>query len=189
MNRAVIEFCNLLQQKAFQEANCFPVDRYFLDSYLNDILAIDSREFILCNLERDNNTYTVQLFLCLPEVWEDVSIDDIIEMVKKFTNIFSYYTLIEFTYKYIEINIVDLILNNKEISVSNEIRLDIISYLKNSQYPNLVKNEGDYFFFDEDLYGVKLEEWSYIKQKLLLDNRVKPAFKDIQDVYNYVMSL
>lgn len=82
-----------------------------------------------------------------------------------------------------------MILLTEEIDISTKIRLDIINYLKNSQYPNLIKTEGDYFFFDEDLYGVKLEPWAYIKQKLLLDKRVKPAFKDIQSVYNYVMSL
>ncbi|MFT4015811.1 MAG: hypothetical protein QM668_02510 [Agriterribacter sp.] len=189
MNKRILDFCDLLQRKASIEASCFPVDRYFLNPYLNDILSIDSREFLFCNLERGSNTYTTQLLLCLPELWEDLLIDDIIDIIKRFTNIFSYYTLIQFTYKYIEINIIDLILSKKETDISSEIRLNIIDYLKSSQYLNLVKNEGDYFFFEEDLYGVTLEPWVYIKQKLLLDGRVKPAFKDVQNVYNYVMSL
>ncbi|MGN6494672.1 MAG: hypothetical protein ACTHLE_21960 [Agriterribacter sp.] len=189
MENRVVEFCALLECKAFAEASCFPVDRYFLEPYMEDILAIDRDDFILCNLERKSNTYTIQLLLCLPELWEDVSTDDIIDWVKQFTNIFSYYTLIEFTYKYVEINIIDLILSNKEIDISNNIKLDIIDYLKNSQYPNLVKCESDYFFFEENLYGIGLDAWAYIKQKLLLDNRIKSAFKNIQDVYVYIMSL
>ena len=82
-----------------------------------------------------------------------------------------------------------MILSNKEIDISNNIKLDIIDYLKNSQYPNLVKCESDYFFFEENLYGIGLDAWAYIKQKLLLDNRIKSAFKNIQDVYVYIMSL
>lgn len=81
--------------KASKEAEYFPVDREFLNPYIIRISQLNSREFIFHNIERVNPTYTNLLFLCLPEVWENIDIDDLLYMMNSFSNTFSYYTLIE----------------------------------------------------------------------------------------------
>lgn len=187
MNQKVIELSDMLEKKASNEAECYPVDRYFLINYLDDILSVNRNDFLLCNLERVNNTYTVQLLLCLPELWEDITLEEIMTIVKQFTNVFSYYSLIEFTHKYVEVNIIEVILNMQEVSKS--IKNNIIDYLISSLYPNLIKGDGDEIFFEEGLYGVQKEDWIYAKQRLLIDKKVKPAITDLSELKKYVDSL
>lgn len=187
MNEELKEFCDILHEKAARESNCFPVDRYFLEPYLPSILAFDRNQFLLTNLESVSNTYAVQLLLCLPELWHDIDLDDILEIVTQFTNIFSYYSLIEFTHKYVEVNIIEIIL--KMPSVKTGIKNNIIDYLISSFYPNLIKSDGDALFFKEGLYGVQEDDWIYPKQRLLLDKRVKPALTDLNKLKEYVMAL
>jgi len=108
-------------------------------------------------------------------------------MVNGFTNIFSFYTLIEFTYKYVEVNIIELMFGLS--SISKDIKLNILEYLRSSFYPNLIKSEGDCLFFDEGFYGVQSDAWGYAKQVLLLDKRIKPALESVEQVKDYVMLL
>lgn len=177
----------MLEKRSLMEAECLPIDRYFLQKHLKSILSVDRNEFLLHNLESVNNTYTVQLLLCLPELWEEISIDDVLDIVKHFKNIFSYYALIEFTHKYIEVNIIETILSMP--SVAKEVKNNIVDYLISSFYPNLIKSEGDELFFKEGLYGVQEDDWVYAKQRLLIDERVKPALTDLKELHKYVKTL
>lgn len=179
----VKELSDLIVAKSVKEAECFPVDRYFLEPYMKSILSVNGNNFILYNFERVNTTYTVQLMLCLPELWQDIDVDDIIEIVNQFTNIFSFYAIITFTYKYIEINIINLILELDE--VSDDIKHEIKKYLK-SQYPNFIKTETDFLFFNDGVYGVTLNDWKYTKQRFLLDKRIEPALYSLDKLEKYI---
>lgn len=182
----IAKLSDMLAIKSGKESECFPVDRYFLEPYIDRIASLNRNDFLLYNLERVNNTYTVQLFLCLPELWEDIYFDDINEIISKFTNVFSFYALINFTYRYVEINIIDLIFRSS--MVSSKFKTEIKNYLKN-QYPNFFKSESDYLFFEEGLYGVKIDDWKYIKQRLLLDKRIEPALGSLKELETYIMNL
>lgn len=179
----VKELSDLLVSKSIKEAECFPVDRYFLDPYIKNILSLNKKDFIVYNLENVNNTYTVQLFVCIPELWLDIDENDLIEIIENFTNIFSYYGLIIFTYRYIEINIIDLILDLPTVSLDT--KENIKQFLK-SQYPNLMKSETDYLFFEEGLLGVQIEDWKYIKQRLLLAKKITPSVESLIELKEYV---
>lgn len=185
MDKSLRQLSDRIKIKAFKEANCFPVDRYFLEPYIEEILSFDRLEFIVYNLENVNNNYTVQLFLCLPELWDNLTIDEIKEILNHLTNEFSFYALILFTYKYLEIDIIHLILqfNGVSINFKNEIK----SYL-NNQYPNLLKSEGEILYLDEDLIGVTLKQYSYIKQKLL-SRGFEPALKDLNNLSVYIKKI
>ena len=172
-----------IASEAFKKANFFPVDRAFLGQYLEQILSVDKKEFILCNLENVNNTYTVQLFLCLPELWEGLSVDELIDIISEFTNISSFFAVIEFTYKFIEINIIDLIFSHNLIK--GELKSRLKEFLKN-QYNTLIKYEGDYFVIEKTLSEISYDSWMYIKQKLLLDERIKPAFQSLDELKEYI---
>lgn len=182
MNNDIAIFSDFIAVKAIKEAECHPVDRFFLNPYIERILSFDKKDFLLYNLESGNTLYSEYLMLCLPELWEDMRVDDIIEIINQFTNIASFYTFILFTYKFVEIDITHLIFKSKLIS--NETKNNIHKYLK-SQYPNFLKTETDFFFFEEGLYGIKNDDWMYVKQKLLIDNRIKPALVSLEELEKY----
>jgi hypothetical protein len=187
MDEKIIMLSDMLEKKAKSEANCYPVDRYFLEPYLQQILKVNRNHFMLYNLERMNNTYVVQLLLCLPELGQNLYVDDVIEIINGFSNIFSFYAFIEFTYKYVEVNIVELILELPSVSIKN--KQNILHYLISSFYPNLIKSDGDYLFFKEGLYGVQPDAWAYTKQVLLIDKRIKPALTNLTQLEKYFKSL
>ena len=182
----VRKLSDLISERAPNEAECFPIDRYFLEEFLEEIEKVDKGQFLLYNLENLNNTYTVQLLLCLPELWDELYVNDIECLIKDFSNIFSFYALIVFCYKYVEINIIDLILGMNDIRA--EFKEGVKSYLQ-SQYPNLLKSDTDYRFLDEGILGVNGDSWTYIKQKLLVDRRITPSLKSIDKLEDYVKTL
>ena len=154
----------------------FPIDRFFIEKYdfLEKIKKVDSLEFLFCNLERVSTTYTVQLMLCLPELWEDIGYEELVQLIESFTNSFSFYALVEFTYKYLEIDLLDEIFNNP--NVEQKFKDNCLDY-----FPKIVAtfylDEYDYFEFNENLFGIHINDWSYTKQRLLVDKRIKPALE------------
>lgn len=162
----------------------FPVDRFFIEKYnfITDILKVDALEFLLCNLESTNTTYTIQLMLCLPELWEEINYEDILNLLENFTNSFSFYAFISFTYKYLDINLFDELFTNKKIKL--KFKKDTLDYfLKTSAI--LYLDEDDLIDFEENLMGINLNDWSYTKQKLLIDDRFKPT-KDLISLNKYL---
>ena len=152
----------------------FPMDRFFLEEYgyLEQLKGVDSLQFIFYNLERVNPTYTDQLLLCLPELWDDIDYEALIMLIENFTNPFSFYTLIGFTYKYLEIDLLDEIFKNPK--VEERFKRECLDY-----FPRVIAtfylDEDDHRVFDENLAGIHINDWSYTKQKLLVDKRVRPA--------------
>lgn len=181
----IVQLSNLISLRSESEAAYYPIDRTFLENYLSEILSLNSAEFILDNLERGEITYTVILLAALPELWENLDVEDIINIIDQFTNSFAFYSFIIFTYKFIEVNFIDLIMKMGTVSV--EQKQDIKDFLLN-QFPNLTKDEDDYFLFGENIYG-SLESWRYIKQRLLLDERVSPAITSLDELKDYVEKL
>lgn len=160
--------------KAQKYANYFPVDRPFLAKYVDEILKQDNVEFIYSNLENLNNTYTVQLFCCLPELWENITYSDLLTLIGNFTNIHSFYTFIEFTYKYIGIDTIDIVLKSDRVS---DLYKDKLQDFLSNQYINLIMDDDTLSDFREDILGIDYASFEYIKQKMLLDNRIEPSEK------------
>ncbi len=171
--------------KSSKEAEYYPIDRYFLEPYIKDILALDRGDFLLYNFERVNNLYTVHLMLCIPELWETLTINELISIVNKFTNSFSFFSLILFSHKYVEINLINLILS---LNISKDMLDEIVDYL-NKQYTNLLKEDSELFVIEEGIIGIKYDDWMCIKQRLLLDKRVEPAFTSMDELKHYIDTL
>jgi hypothetical protein len=121
--------------------------------------------------------------LSLPELWLEISLEDLVNMMKKFTNSFSFFSILIFSHKHIEINIVDVVLNLKTL---DEFRRNEIKMFLQRQFSNMFKDEGDLFFMNEGLIGVNFDEWNYVRQKLLLDKRIKPAFDSAEEFEAYI---
>jgi hypothetical protein len=164
-----------------KESNYHPIDRYFIDKhYINDILNSNYLDFIIYNLETTSNLYSEQLLLCLPEIWKDLTFEKIQFILESLTTSFSFYSFLRFTYKYVEVDFLDEVLLNNKITL--QFKKDICSYFKNI-VSTFYKDDDDYYDFNENLIGVKLEDWKDVKIKLLKDNRMKPVCLSIEELY------
>src|SRR5579863_1992449 len=106
MNKRVMELSDLISMKSIA-SSFHPIDKFFLEPYIDEIVALDRNSFLLYNLETKSNLYSTYLMLCLPELWLDITAKDLIDIIKRFTNILSFYGLIVFTYTFVEIDIID----------------------------------------------------------------------------------
>jgi hypothetical protein len=183
IDEKIKELSDFLLGSSAQNSDFHPVDRFFLQPYIGQITELNRNDFLLYNLELVNTTYSTYLILCLPELWQDITVDDLLSIINRFTNDFSYFTFIYFTYKYVEINSIKLILElcNLKPDTENAIK----SYIKN-QYRNFLKTETDYFFFDVGAIGVENDDWMYIKQRLLVDSRIESALLDVAELDKYI---
>jgi hypothetical protein len=175
INSEVKELSHKLSVDSFQNVvHYFPIDRFFIEEngYLEKILSVNYLEFLFCNLENVNTTYTVQLFVCLPELWEKVTRQDIIVLIESFTNSFSFYSFISYTYKYLKIDLLDEIFYNKNVNI--KFKKDCIHY-----FPNIIAtfylDEDDYFEFEENLFGISIERLNVLQEKFKNNNEFKKA--------------
>ncbi|KMQ67370.1 hypothetical protein ACM39_13070 [Chryseobacterium sp. FH2] len=152
----------------------FPIDRFFIEEngYLEKILSTNYLEFLLYNLEKVNPTYTVQLFVCLPEIWKKVSYEDMIILLENFTNSFSFYSFLEFTYKYLEIDLFDEIVYNKNIE--KKFKRDCLTFFLNT-LDSLYLEEYDYLEFKENLFGITIEQLRLLQFKFEENDKFKKA--------------
>ena len=180
-----------ISSKAISEAEFFPIDKKFLGKYLDKISDLDPVEFIFYNFEKVNSTYTNTLFLCLPEVWRKLEVDDLVSIMNGFNKTFSYYSLIQFSYKYIEINILPLIISKARERDENYYQ-DIKGYLLN-QWNVLIKSHEEKAElengYEKEYLDYDAEEWMYIRQKFLMDPRVSQANQSLEYLNDYVKQL
>ena len=99
IDEKIKEVSDFLISRSAEESDFHPIDRFFLEPYIKQILELNRNDFLLYNLQYANILYTSSLFLCLPELWEDITVDDLVSIVKRFTNDYSYFSFIYFTYK------------------------------------------------------------------------------------------
>lgn len=175
VTKEVQELSDRLAVDSFKNViHYFPIDRFFIEEngYLDEILSVNYLEFLFFNLENINPTYTVQLFLCLPELWEKVTYKDFIKFIENFTSSFSFYSLIEYTYKYLEIDLLEEIFYNQNIHM--KFKKDCASY-----FPNIIAtlyiDEHDYFEFEENLFGIGLTQIKNLQCKFKNNNDFKKA--------------
>ena len=166
------KLAELLWKKSGREARFYPVDRPFLEQYIDQIKAVNPKEFICFYLVSYPSLYSTQLFVCLPELWEELSVDDLLNIIESFDSEQSFYSLILFTYKFLQINILHLILESPNVS---DLKKQKIKGFLKSQYPNLILQEEELEDFEQGGLGAHLNNWVYPRQKLLTDERVKPA--------------
>ena len=169
----------LLWKRSGKEARFYPVDRPFLEQYLDQIKAVDPAAFVSYNLVTYPSLYSTQMFVCLPELWEELSVDDILRIIENFNTEQPFYSLILFTYKYLQVDILHFILESPKLSELKKQK--IRSFLK-TQYQHLILQEEELEDFEKDGLGIHLEDWIYARQKLLTDERVKPAKRVLVDL-------
>jgi len=186
ISEEVKELSHSIAIAAIKEAEYFPVDREFLEPYMARISQLNPVQFIFHNIEQVNPTYTKSLFLCLPEIWKNVDIDDLLYMMNSFSNSFSYYILIEFTYKYLEIDILQIIIEQAKKRGFYE---SVKQYLQN-QWNVIIKSQDERITLEDgvekEYFHYNADQWNYLKQKLLLDERVEPALMDYDSLKNYI---
>jgi hypothetical protein len=178
--------------EADDKAAYYPIDRYYLENtgYLKKVLEFDSQLVVFCTLDLGNDLISEQFFLCIPELWEGIVVEDLLEMVNCFSNPFAVFSLIKFTHKVLEINIIEAVF--EEIKKANQVDLceQVKLYLLN-QYNVLIqpKYTQQEIHEEEKLLGASFDVWRYQKQRLLLSSIASPAILDYGDLKEYVDSL
>ncbi|UPT67150.1 MAG: hypothetical protein M0D57_00135 [Sphingobacteriales bacterium JAD_PAG50586_3] len=161
-----------------------------MENYLEKIMLLDIKEFIYVNIELTNSLYVNQLFLCLPEIWQKVTVDDIVYLADNFTKTTSYFTLIQFICKYIQVDFISYILKSKNIR--HEEKIKIKQYLK-LQWNVLILSDIEREFletgFENEYIQYNPETWSYIRQLFLLDNRISPLPGETEDFRKFIEEL
>lgn len=165
----------------------FPIDRFFIEEngYLEKILSVDYLEFLLCNLEKIDNLYPVQLFVCLPELWKKVTHKDIIDLIENFTSPFPFYSLIKYTYAYIEIDLFDEIISNDKINISY--KKDCVNFFIKT-LATLYLDDYEYFELEKNLFGINLEQLENLRKKFKNLNDFKKAVP-INELYERLQGL
>lgn len=177
-------YVRLLAKQAPDESEIFPIGRNFLEKRLGEIQSFNAVSFLFYNFEMVNDLYVTQLLACLPEIWTDIKLDDLITLSENFTNVFSYYTLIKYTYKYIEIDIIEIVLNIVAKKNRDDFK-SVIEYL-HKQWNVLIKSAETTMDFEDGFIDVDYQQWMNIKQNFLMDKRVKPALLTCTEVEKYV---
>jgi len=187
-DKILCQYVEDLAELASNSADVYPVDRKFLLGHMQEIVAFNPREFVLCNLSTQPELYTTQLFVCLPEVWNELTHDDILEIAESITGTMPYFSLIKFVYKFLEIDIIEQVLATRRVSSSKALQDSIMDYV-HSQGGSFIKSELDFESFHDGFIEVDIDNWKQIKQKLLLDPRVKPATTTDEETANYLGSV
>lgn len=148
----------------------FPIDRFFIEEYhyLEKIQKVDKLEFIFYNLENNSTTFTIQLFICLPELWEKIEYDDLLLLMENFTSSFSFYSLIGFTYKYLEIDLLDEIFLSKNID--KKFKKDCLNYFSKI-LTTFYMDENDLLDFNNNVFGIEKNRWDLVKKKIHNNNK------------------
>ena len=149
VDEEIKELSDFLLVTSARNSEFHPIDRFFLQPYLKQIFQLNRNDFLLYNFELRNPLYSSYLMLCIPELWDDITVDDLLNIIDRFTNDFSYFTFIYFTYKFIEIDTIKFILSLHTLPIKS--RGEIISYIRN-QYMNFIKDETDYLFLMSEFW-------------------------------------
>lgn len=176
--------------RSLDEADYFPIDRLFLNQFMEQILSFNEIEFLFYNIEKVNPTYVNLLFLCLPEIWEKISGSDLEFMIKNFTNHFSYFTIIEFTYKYIKVDIMLLLIEC--IKHDKDICLMVLNYLSNQRDVLVMAKEEEIDLkqgIGKEFFQYNHDQWLYIRQRLLLDDRIQFTLKSDLKIKKHINAL
>ena len=174
---------NRIAIEAPSRVSYFPLDRFYLINFINEIKQLGVHDFVFYNLENVNTTYTVQLLVCLPELWEELSLNALEEMVNKFTNEFSFYAFIEFTYKYLRVDFFYLIFSNELIN--SELKISLLNHFW-LQCENLFLDELEIEEFEKSMFGVTLGDFNYSRQRLLIHEQVNSAHENSGNLMKYL---
>lgn len=185
---SIEQIIKAIQKDASLNSAWHPVDRATINAYLPMLLHRPS-EVIYYNFEFTNQLWANNFLLCLPELWMNIQVDDIIDFIEGFSRSTSYYSLFEFTYKFIQIDISPLVFGSDY--VLKKFGLKIIEYLERQgdllfltpdDLESLESEEGEHL-------GYKQSDWIYIKQHLLLDERIRAARADSRKLKEDILTI
>jgi len=165
-----------------------PISRNLINFYLPDILNADPEKFVYYNIKWGSDLYCTYLFACLPEVWVKINMERLLDLSDEFTSPLSYYTLIKFTYKYIEIDIIKMILERKKLSGNRGLTDAILNFLER-QWNLLVKSEADLEDFEDGTVDVKYDDWMDVKHRFVHLFNIPEGYTTAFEVRQYITDL
>ncbi len=186
MNPRIKELSDYISFHAMSEARIYPIDRFFLEPFVDGILTFDDLDFVKYNFETSNLNYPIRLMLCLPELWSRFDFDKMVALYRNFESEFAYFNFVIFSSAYLEVDFVQIIFEDDKIDVSIK---DSLRVFLLSQFPNLNRDEQDIFWNYPNEVGIDLKDWDQIRMNLLTDPRSLPAIKDLNELESRIARL
>lgn len=179
MDKTINNLINSLWEASFN-ARCQPVDRLAILPVIEDINGLTKEARIALIIEASNffndKSFFTRLMTCLPELWINISFEDINIIITSLKGTVSLMSIVEFFYKYLEIDIFDLILECRHLPI-NERKLLISYYTQNFAFL-LKHNRVDQKWYTEKRMGITLEPMMLLKGIFLKDDRFQEALID-----------
>lgn len=145
----------------FSEIKFLPIDRFALEPYLNKILEQDYIEFIVFNFKWFSENYTHRLMVCLPEVFKEITYQDLIKIVNKINDPLPIVYFLNFIQRFLNVDYLK-ILNSS--NVNNFIRQIVLENInKNGKIQPVDENST---YITKDKVGINLSDF-YSALKLL----------------------
>ncbi|EAY27581.1 hypothetical protein [Microscilla marina] len=187
MDKTINNLVNALWEASFN-ARCQPVDRLAILPVIKDIngLAKEKRIALIVkasNFYNDKSFFT-RLMTCLPELWANIIFKDIVAIIASLKGSVSLMSMVEFFYKYVEIDVFDLALDCEHLPI-NDRELLISYYAQN--FALLFKHERvDQKWYTEKRMGITLEPMILLKETFLKDHRFQEALSDKSMIESYL---
>ncbi|MBC6994568.1 hypothetical protein QWY85_04550 [Neolewinella lacunae] len=106
----------LLIDRNISEVKSLPIDRFYLEAYIDEIGRLNPVDFIVFNFKWFAESYVHRLMVCLPELFSKLKYEDIVEVFSKSRDPETIKSLVKFIDKYCPgINPLDL-LNRASLS-------------------------------------------------------------------------
>jgi hypothetical protein len=154
----------ILVNRDIAEVKCLPIDRFYLEPYIDRIRKMDSINFIVFNFKWFAESYVHRLMVCLPELFLNLDYEDLVEVFSKSKDPETIKSLIKFIDKY----------------CLNVDPFDLLSKAKLSSYT--VSNVERYFQADKYLQDPITKSTIITKENVGIDlGDFQKSLKKIQD--------
>jgi hypothetical protein len=190
INDKILEISREILNKAINNAVCKPIDRHTILTFLSNILELTYHEkqaFIIHNFEKYPRNYSVRFMTCIPELWEDLDYEKLMELIKlSSTSQKTVKRFIEFSYKFLQINTFPFFRSEVQPILWRETQE---YFLKNVRL--LIRDDIDEseLFYNDKIMGIQLDRFCPITNKLLGDSRISGTLGDANTIKEYIKSL
>lgn len=171
-----------------ENSEYYPLDRPVVEKYLTRILEFNNDDIIIECLLLRSDLFAEAFFLCVPELWKTVDIQDVIRLNRSLNDADAKWSLMKFSYSCLQIDILPAIVDQLTREYDSRIKFEIEGYLQ-KQFTELLPIPS--LLFEERLIDmkVKVSEWDYLKVKFKLDPLYKAPVIESDLLEGYINEL
>ncbi len=168
-----------IHNKAKDEVKQGNINRMFMEHYLINLEKLsyqDKKKLVEYNFNHFSGLYSIEFMLSTPELWKNFKYENWQDVMRNL-NQSGLLVLLEFIYKYLEINSFKIYAEMENDSTSKRKVLEWFSGLPSA----FVKDIDDYDDFEDGLFA-EIDSIYAIKNQMLKDERIEEANQDLSDL-------